>query len=82
MDVVLCALLDHLLRPKAGLDLSDMGFAQEIHAKPRLADTSADGERQFVLEQFLVEQEFFPVVGAGYLQLTQQGLLVDPDPHG
>ena len=45
----LCLLAD-LIGPYGHLDLADVGFAQEEHADPGLADAAADGVGQLLIQ--------------------------------
>jgi hypothetical protein len=75
------ALSAHVIGPDAGLDLTDVGLMEEYHTETTLSDTTANRERQTVIEQLLVEEELFAFLLAFNLQLTQQTLLVDTDTH-
>ena len=47
--------LDGLLVPGTGLDLADVGLAQQQHGQSGLANAAADGQRQLAGQQSLVE---------------------------
>ena len=51
----------HFFGPDTALDFSDVGFSQQEHTESRLTDTSADGVWELVLEEHLVEHQFFLV---------------------
>ena len=53
-----------VLVPDAGLDLADVGPAQQVHAQPGLADAAADGEGELAGEEELVELELPPLIVA------------------
>ena len=54
-------------RPKGSLHLPDMGFPQEEHADPGLADAAADGEGQFFRKDGFLERKFCPFRASGFL---------------
>ena len=58
---MLFAGLAHLVRPDAGLYLSDVSLAQEEHAKSALPDTASDAERERVVHQSFVEIQVQPM---------------------
>ncbi len=58
-------LLPHLVRPDAGLYLSDMSFAQVEHTQAALTDTASDALGQFIVQQTFVEIQFAPFLCAG-----------------
>jgi hypothetical protein len=70
-DVMCFALLHHLPRPQAGLDLADMRFSQIEHAQTRLADPAADGEGQLIVQQAPVEVQVLALHDAPDFQLAQ-----------
>ena len=41
--------------PDTGLDFTDVGTAHHQQAQSALSDTAADGERQLIIQQHLVE---------------------------
>ena len=49
-DAGLPARADHFGRPYGGLHLADVGFLQEKHAEPALADAAAYGKRKLILQ--------------------------------
>ena len=51
-----------LFVPNAGLDFADMGAAHHQHTKPGLANTTANGQWQFTVQQHLVERQFPAVI--------------------
>ena len=57
--------LDGLFIPNAGLHLADVAAAQHQHCQPGLTDAAADGQRQFVIEEHLMEGELSAVIAAG-----------------
>ena len=70
------------LIPDAGLDYADMAAAHHQHTQTALADTAADGQRQLIVQEHLVEGEVTAIIAAGFIQLTVQGLCDDTDAHG
>ena len=68
--------------PYGCLHLADMGLIQQQHAQARLADASADGERQFVLHQHTVEGQVQPFFKAFLFQLADKRCFIDTDAHG
>ena len=59
-----------------------MSAAQHQHGKTALADTAADGQRQFATQQCLVEGQFSSVVAICQIQLAVHGLGIHTDTHG
>ena len=59
-----------------------MSLAQQQHTQAALADTAADGQGQFVVQQHLVEKQLAAVIAAGQRQLTIQSLTIHADAHG
>ena len=47
LDIILDAIFNHGFWPDAALDLTNMGLSEIVHAKPGLANTSANGKWQF-----------------------------------
>ena len=62
-DIVFPAVLHHISRPYAGLDLADVGFAQVKHAQPRLTDPTTNGLGQLIIEQALVKVQILASQG-------------------
>ena len=81
-DAGLFTFLNGILIPDGGLDLTDVAAAHHQHTQAALANTAADGQRQLVLQQHLVEGEGPAVIAAGFRQLTVQGFRVHTDTHG
>ena len=79
---MLTAGIDHLLRPDAGLYLTDVRTIQQKHAETRLTDTTTDGVRKLTLEQHLMVWKICTLLTAGLLQLRTQRSLVDTNTHG
>ena len=67
--------------PDAGLNLTNMAFMQQHHTETALPYSTADAQRQSVVQQLLMEVELLALLLALYLQLTQQTLLVYADTH-
>src|SRR6266567_6213060 len=59
-----------------------MGFAEQEHQSTGLADASADGERQLVVDDALVVGKFEIVEEVRDLELAAESLGVDADAHG
>ena len=77
----LCLLAD-LIGPYGHLDLADVGFAQEEHADPGLADAAADGVGQLLIQNGFLERKFCTIRAACSVQLAQQGVFIHTDAHG
>ena len=75
------ALTSHVVRPDGSLNLADMTFMEQHHAETALSDTAADGKRQTIVEQLLVEIELFALLLVFEFQLTEQALLINTDTH-
>ena len=78
---MLFAGLAHLVRPDAGLYLSDVSLAQEEHAKSALPDAASDAERERVVHQSFVEIQIQPFFLTRFLELSQKGRLVHTNTH-
>lgn len=76
------ALLRHALRPKGGLHFPNMGFSEEKHAQPGLADPPADGLGQFAVQKRSLERKRGPLLASRVGELAAQGVRIHPDPHG
>ena len=76
------AVLMHLTRPEACLDFADVGLAEEIHAKARLADPTSDRFGEFPGKKPFMKKQFLTLGLSLDLQLSEQGLFVDPNTHG
>ena len=55
--------------PDAGLDLSDVGFLQQIHAQTRLSDAATDGKGHIAVQEGFVEIKIQTVGATAYFQL-------------
>ena len=44
------ALVEHILRPDAGLDFAEVGLVEQHHAEAALADAAADAQGQLAVE--------------------------------
>ncbi len=66
------AFMTHIVGPDAGLDLTDVSLVEQYHAETTLTDTATDAQRQFVVQQLLMEVECLAVFLVFNLQLTQQ----------
>ncbi len=64
------ALVHHLCRPQAGLDLADVRFSQIEHAQARLANPTADGEGQLIIQQAPVEVQVLALHRTAEFQLA------------
>ena len=62
----------HGFGPQGRMDFADVGLPEEEHADPGLADASADGQGQPVLEDGLLERKGSSVLAAGFLQLGSE----------
>ena len=60
-----------------------MGLVEEYHAETALADTAADGQRQTIVEQLLMEDIPYRLSTAaqnvGYNQPSEPGFYLGPD---
>ncbi len=77
----LTAFLSHAVGPDRGLNLSDMGFMEQHHAETALTDTATNGKGQLIVQQLLMEIQFLALLLMFYLELAQQGFLIDTDTH-
>jgi hypothetical protein len=75
------ALLDHRLRPDAGVHLADVQLAQKEHAQARLADAAAHAQGPLARQQPPVPVQRAARRRPANLQLLQERVPVDPNPR-
>ena len=80
-DACCLASVNGCLVPDARLHLADVRAAHHKHAKTGLSDASADGERELVRKQHLVEGELSAVVAVSQSELSVKRLCVNTDTH-
>ena len=70
------------LGPQGYMDFADMRLAQEEHADPGLADSSAYSIRKLFVQDRLLERKLTAVIASGKGKLSVERFLVNADSHG
>ena len=73
-DILLRALLAHLLRPQADLDLADVGFTEKEHTESGLTDAAAHAKGERSVQDTLMERQGEAVLAAQLCALLFHGL--------